>query len=138
MSNYWILKTEPSAYSFDRLERERTAVWDGVKNPLALKHLRAMQPGDEVMIYHTGDEKAVVGTAAVASAAYPDPRAKDLALVVVDLKAGKRLPRPVSLSEVKADPVFRELALVRMPRLSVVPATAAHWSRLLALSAKRG
>jgi predicted RNA-binding protein with PUA-like domain len=137
MSNYWILKTEPSAYSFDRLERERTAVWDGVKNPLALKHLRAMQPGDEVMIYHTGDEKAVVGTAAVASAAYPDPRGTDPALVVVDLKAGKRLPRPVSLSEVKADPVFRDLALVRMPRLSVVPATAAHWSRLLALSAKR-
>jgi len=137
MSNYWILKTEPSAYSFDRLERERTAVWDGVKNPLALKHLRAMQPGDEVMIYHTGEEKAVVGTAAVAGAAYPDPGAKDPALVVVDLKAGKRLPRPVSLSEVKADPVFRDLALVRMPRLSVVPATAAHWSRLLALSAKR-
>jgi len=89
------------------------------------------------MIYHTGDEKAVVGTAAVASAAYPDPKAKDPALVVVDLKAGKRLPRPVPLSEVKADPVFRDLALVRMPRLSVVPTTAAHWSRLLALSAKR-
>jgi len=137
MPNYWILKTEPSAYSFDQLERERTAVWDGVKNPLALKHLRAMQPGDEVMIYHTGDEKAVVGTAAVAGSAYPDPKAKDPALVAVDLRAGKRLPRPVPLSEIKAEPAFRDLALVRMPRLSVVPATAAHWNRLLALSAKR-
>ena len=137
MPNYWILKTEPTAYSFDRLEKERTAVWDGVKNPLALKHLRAMQPGDEVMIYHTGDEKAVVGTAVVVGAAYPDPKAKNPALVVVDLKAGKRLPQPVPLSVIKADPAFKDLALVRMPRLSVVPATAAHWSRLLALSAKR-
>ncbi len=138
MATYWILKTEPAAYSFDRLERERTAVWDGVKNPLALKHLRAMRPGDEVMIYHTGDEKAVVGTAAVASAAYPDPNAKDPALVVVDLKAGKRLPQPVPLSVIKGDPTFKDLALVRMPRLSVVPATAAHWSRLMGLSGKRG
>ena len=112
-------------------------MWDGVKNPLALKHLRAMQPGDEVMIYHTGDEKAVVGTAVVVGAAYPDPKAKNPALVVVDLKAGTRLPQPVLLSVIKADPAFKDLALVRMPRLSVVPATAAHWSRLLALSAKR-
>ncbi|OLC08820.1 MAG: ubiquinol-cytochrome C reductase [Gemmatimonadetes bacterium 13_1_40CM_70_11] len=138
MPSYWILKTEPSAYSFDRLERERSAVWDGVKNPLALKHLRAMQPGDEVMIYHTGDEKAVVGTATVATGSYPDPKAKDPALVVVDLKAGKRLPQPVPLSVIKADPVFKDIALVRMPRLSVVPATAVHWSRLLGLSGGRG
>jgi len=131
---YWILKTEPSAYSFDQLERERTAVWDGVSNPLALKHLREMQPGDEALIYHTGNEKAVVGLARVTSAAYPDPKAKDPKLVVVELKPGKRLQRPVTLAAIKAEPVFQDLALVRMPRLSVVPATAAQWKKLLEMA----
>jgi predicted RNA-binding protein with PUA-like domain len=131
---YWILKTEPSTYSVDDLLRQKTAVWDGVKNPLALKHLRAMQPGDEVLIYHTGDEKAVVGTARVTKPAYPDPKQKDPKLVVVDLRAGDRVPAPVPLSVIKSDPLFKDLALVRMPRLSVVPATAAQWKRLLQLA----
>src|SRR5713101_4641295 len=130
---YWILETEPSAYSFDQLERDRTAVWDGVTNPLALKHLREMQPGDDVLIYHTGDEKAVVGLARVTSAAYPDPKAKDPKLVVVELKPAKRLERPVTLAEIRAEPAFQDLALVRMPRLSVVPATAAQWKKLFAM-----
>jgi predicted RNA-binding protein with PUA-like domain len=134
MSGYWILKTEPSAYSVDDLLRQKTAVWDGVKNPLALKHLRAMQPGDEVLIYHTGDEKAVVGTATVTQAAYPDPKKKDPKLVVVGLRSGARLPAAVPLSVIKADPVFKDLALVRMPRLSVVPASAGQWKRLLQLA----
>lgn len=134
MAAYWILKTEPSAYSFEQLEREGTAVWDGVSNPVALKHLREMQPGDEALIYHTGDEKAVIGLARVSSAAYPDPKAKDPKLVVVQLKSGKRLKRPVTLAEVRAEPAFRDLALVRMPRLSVVPATAAQWKKLLAMA----
>ena len=133
---YWILKTEPSTYSFDQLERDGTAVWDGVTNPLALKHLRAMQPGDEALIYHTGDEKAVVGLARVTSAAYPDPKAKDPRLVVVELKAGRRLKRPVTLAEIKAEPAFQDLALVRMPRLSVVPATAAQWKELLEMAVR--
>jgi predicted RNA-binding protein with PUA-like domain len=132
MSN-WILKTEPSTYSFDDLVKQKTAVWDGVKNPLALKHLRAMQPGDEVLIYHTGDEKAAVGLARVTKAAYSDPRQKDPKLVVVDLKAGGKLPTPVTLATIKADPAFKDLALVRMGRLSVVPATPAQWQRLLRL-----
>lgn len=130
---YWILKTEPSTYSFDDLVKQRAAVWDGVKNPLALKHLRAMQPGDEVVIYHTGDEKAAVGLARVTRSAYPDPKKKDPKLVVVELKAGAKLPAPVTLAAIKSDPAFRELALVRMPRLSVVPATTAQWQRLLRL-----
>ena len=134
MAAYWILKTEPSAYSFEQLEREGTAVWDGVSNPVALKHLREMQPGDEALIYHTGDEKALIGLARVSSAAYPDPKAKDPKLVVVQLKSGKRLKRPVTLAEVRAEPAFRDLALVRMPRLSVVPATAAQWKKLLAMA----
>ena len=129
--NYWILKTEPSTYSFDDLRRDKSAVWDGVKNPLALKNLRSMTRGDELLIYHTGDEKAAIGRARVTKAAYPDPKQKDPKLVVVDLAAGARLPSPVTLAAIRADPAFRDLALVRMPRLSVVPASAAQWKRLL-------
>jgi len=134
--NYWILKTEPSAYSFDQLEREKTAVWDGVKNNLALKNLRRMEPGDQVLIYHTGDERALVGRASVVSAAYADPRKKDPKLVVVDLAVGKRLPKPVPLAAIKADPKLGDLALVRMGRLSVVPASAVQWERLLAMAGR--
>ncbi|HEY6947600.1 MAG TPA: EVE domain-containing protein [Gemmatimonadales bacterium] len=133
MAGHWILKTEPSAYSFARLRSEGRAVWDGVTNPLALKHLREMAVGDDVLIYHTGDEKAAVGLARVARAAYPDPKAGDARLVVVDVEAGRSLPKPVPLAAVKADPAFADLALVRMGRLSVVPVPAAQWKRLLAL-----
>lgn len=134
MPNFWILKTEPSAYSFNDLATAKTAVWDGVKNPVALRHLREMTPGDEVMIYHTGDEKAVVGLARVTKSAYPDPKKKDPMLVVVQLAAGKQLAAPVTLATIKADSTFKEMALVRMPRLSVVPATPAQWRRLLQLA----
>ena len=133
MASYWILKTEPSTYSFTQLEQSKTAVWDGVKNNLALKHIREMAPGDEVLVYHTGDEKAVVGKAVVTTRAYPDPKQKDPKLVVVDLKAAGRLSHPVTLAAIKADRAFRDLALVRMGRLSVVPATPAQWKRLLDL-----
>ncbi len=129
---HWILKTEPSTYSFDRLVGERTARWDGVTNPVALKNIRSMQQGDELMIYHTGDEKAVVGLATVTSAPRPDPKAAKLA--VVDIQAGKPLPRPVTLAEIRKEPVLKDLALVRMPRLSVVPATDAQWRKLLQMS----
>jgi len=131
MPNYWIVKTEPSTYSFDDLARQKTAVWDGVKNNLALKHLRQMKPGDRVLVYHTGDEKAVVGVAEVTRAAYPDPKQKDPKLAVVDLKARERLPRPVPLAEIKGDRAFADLALVRIGRLSVMPAAAEQYQRLL-------
>jgi len=134
MANYWILKTEPSTYSYDDLAREKTARWDGVKNNLALKHIREMAPGDEAMIYHTGDEKAVVGLAKVVSAPYPDPKHKELS--VVDLKADGKLATPVTLATIKADKAFADLALVRMGRLSVVPANPAHWRRLLELGGR--
>lgn len=136
MPNYWILKTEPSTYSFDQLEREKTAVWDGVKNNLALKHIRLMTPGDRVLIYHTGDEKAVVGMAEVVSVPYPDPKKKDPKLAVIDLKAAGRLPQPVPLAVIKADKAFVDLALVKMGRLSVVPATPVQWKRLLELGGR--
>ena len=133
MPNYWILKTEPTTYGYADLERARTAVWDGVTNNLALKHLRAMRRGDEVLIYHTGDEKAVVGVAAVVSEPYPDPKKQDLKLAVVDLEAKRRLARPVSLAEIKADKAFADLALVRMGRLSVMPVAPAQYRKLLKL-----
>jgi predicted RNA-binding protein with PUA-like domain len=136
MMAYWILKTEPTSYNYDQLEREKRTMWDGVKNPVALKHIRSMKKGDQVLIYHTGKEKAVVGQAQVVSAPYPDPGAKDPKLVVVDIKAAGRVKRPVTLAEIKAERAFAELALVRQGRLSVVPATAAQWKRLLAMSTK--
>jgi predicted RNA-binding protein with PUA-like domain len=131
---YWILKTEPTTYSFERLLKDRRTVWDGVSNPLALKHLGEMAVGDQVLIYHTGDEKAAVGLARVVRAAYADPKANDPKLVVVDLEAGHPLPKPVTLAAVKADPAFADLALVRMGRLSVVPVKPEQWKRLLAMA----
>jgi predicted RNA-binding protein with PUA-like domain len=135
--SYWIVKTEPSTYSYDDLARQKTAVWDGVKNNLALKYLRQMQPGDRVLVYHTGDEKAVVGVAQAVSTAYPDPKQKDPKLAVVDLKAESRLPRPVSLAEIKKDRAFADLGLVRMGRLSVMPASPDQFNRLLKLGGQK-
>ena len=134
MSNYWLVKTEPSTYSYDDLEREHTAVWDGVKNPVALRNLRAMHPADQVLVYHTGDEKAVIGWATVVSAPYVDPKKKDPRLFVIDLKAHRRLPRPVTLAQIKADRTLSELPIVRQGRLSVSPVTAPQWSKLLQLA----
>ena len=120
----WLLKTEPGTYSYADLEREGRAVWDGVTNPVALRNLRAMKAGDRAFVYHTGDERAVVGRAVVVKAAYPDPRAKDERLVVVELVPGGRLARPVTLDAIKKLAVFAESPLVRQGRLSVVPLTA--------------
>lgn len=135
MANYWLVKTEPSTYSYDDLEREHTAVWDGVKNPVALRNLRAMHPGDQVLVYHTGDVKAVIGWATVVSAPYADPKKKDPKLIVIDLRAHRRLPLPVTLAQIKADKTLSELPIVRQGRLSVSPVTAPQWSRLLKLAA---
>ena len=137
MPGYWILKTDADTYDFDQLARERRTVWDGVSNALALKHIRSMAKGDQVLIYHSGDEKALVGLARVASAPYPDPKAGDPKLTVVDIEAGERLRSPVTLAAVKADPVFADLGLVRMSRLSVIPVPPAQWKRLLDLGSTR-
>ncbi len=137
MTNHWLLKTEPSTYSFDRLVAEGSAIWDGVRNNLALKYLREMKHGDRVLVYHSGAEKAVVGQARVSRAAYPDPTRDDPKLVVVDLAPGPRLARPVPLAAIKQDPQLAELPLVRMSRLSVMPVAPEHWKRLLELAAPR-
>jgi predicted RNA-binding protein with PUA-like domain len=122
----WLLKTEPGTYSYADLEREGRAVWDGVSNPVALRNLRAMKAGEGAFVYHTGDERAVVGRATVVKAAYPDPRAGSERLVVVDLEPAGRLARPVTLDAIKKLPLFADSPLVRQGRLSVVPLTAAQ------------
>jgi predicted RNA-binding protein with PUA-like domain len=126
----WLLKTEPSTYSFADLERASRDVWDGVKNPVALKNLAAMKRGERVVVYHTGAEKAAIGVAEVVREAYPDPKAKDPRLLVVELLAKRRLVRPVSLAEMKASPVFKDSPLLRQGRLSVVKLTPAQWQAL--------
>ena len=128
---FWILKTDADTYPFDQLERERRTVWDGVTNALALKHIRSMAPGDAVLVYHSNVGKELVGLARIVSPPYPDPKRKDPKLVVVDLEAERRLPRPVSLAAVKADPAFSDLGLVRLSRLSVIPVPPEQWKRLL-------
>jgi predicted RNA-binding protein with PUA-like domain len=128
----WLLKTEPSDYGYGDLERAGKAVWDGVKNAVALKHLRSIRKGDEVLVYHTGDEKALVALARATSDARADPQ--DPKLAVFDLEPRRRLPRPVTLAEIKADPAFAAWELVRLPRLSVMPVPDALYRRLLALA----
>ncbi len=131
MSHFWLVKTEPSEYSFDDLERERKTVWSGVTNNLALIHLRSMKKGDRVVVYHTGNEKAIVGIARVASAPYPDPEKNDPRFVVVDLVPEKRLSNPITLDRIKADKRFADFPLVRISRLSVMPVTKEQWNLLL-------
>jgi predicted RNA-binding protein with PUA-like domain len=131
--NHWLLKTEPGTYSFAQMMREGTARWDGVASPAALIHLRAMRRGDSALIYHSGAEKAVVGLARVAGAPYPDPALDDPRRVVVDLEAVGPLGKPIPLSEIKPDPRFRNLGLVRISRLSVMPVSDPEWRALLSL-----
>jgi predicted RNA-binding protein with PUA-like domain len=125
MDQDYLLKTEPSEYSFADLQRDKVTVWDGVSNPVALKNLRAMEPGARLVIYETGDHKSAVGTASVVSVDAADPRNP-----AVKIKAGKALARPVSLAEVKANKLFADSPLVRQGRLSVVPLTAAQYKAL--------
>jgi len=129
----WLLKTEPGDYNYDALEKAGRARWDGVRNPAAIRNLAAMKLGERVFVYHTGDEKAVVGTAEVVRSAYPDPKYPEGKLLVVDIEARGRLARPVTLAEIKALAEFRDSPLVRQGRLSVVPLTATQWKALEAL-----
>ena len=130
----WLVKEEPEHYGFDQLVREGKTVWAGVKNPLAQKHLRSIKRGDRIFYYHTGKEKAVVATAKAASDAYPDPKDRSGKLSVVDVVPDKKLARPVTLAEIKADKAFAAFPLVRMSRLSVMPVTDAEWARIETMS----
>jgi predicted RNA-binding protein with PUA-like domain len=132
--NHWILKTDADVYPFEQLERDRKAVWDGVRNAVALKHISSMAPNDGLLIYHSGQGKELVGLAHVTSSPYPDPKQNDPKLFVVDIEADKRLPETVSLAAIKADPFFADLPLVRMPRLSVIPVPGPQWKKLLSMA----
>ncbi|HEV7220611.1 MAG: EVE domain-containing protein [Terriglobales bacterium] len=122
----YLLKTEPSTYSFADLQRDKATVWDGVTNPVALKNLRQMKPGDRLVIYHTGDEKSAVGTASVVSVEASDPKNPQ-----VRIKVGDVIGKPVSLTEMKSRKLFADSPLVRQGRLSVVPLTKEQWKFLV-------
>ena len=126
----WLMKEEPSNYSFDDLVRDGRTAWTGVKNPLAQKHLQSIRKGDRIFFYHTGSEKAVVGIARAAGAPYPDPADASGRLHAVDVTPVRRLQTPVTLTAVKADTAFASFPLVRMPRLSVMPVTDEQWDRI--------
>jgi len=125
MPNAYLLKTEPSEYSFADLRKDKKTVWDGVHNPVALRNLAAMKPGDKLVIYETGDNKSAVGTASVVSVKDPNPKNPQ-----IEIAAGKPIAKPVSLAEIKADKLFSTSPLVRMGRLSVVPLTPEQYKSL--------
>ena len=137
MAAKWLFKSDPEHYSYFDLERDGKAVWDGIANNMALKNLRSIRRGDQVMVYHTGDERAAVGLAEAVSDPYPDPKQKDPRLVVIDLQAKGRLARPVSLDEVKKTAALKKFDLMRLPRLSVMPVSDAQWDTLLAMAGKK-
>ncbi|HVF11303.1 MAG TPA: EVE domain-containing protein [Abditibacteriaceae bacterium] len=130
----WLLKTEPAVYSYADLERDGTTMWDGVTQPHALQNLRKMEAGDTALIYHTGDERAAVGVADVVRGYYVNPEQDDPRLAVCDVRAQKRLPRPVTLGEIKAHAQLKNWDLVRLARLSVVPVNEEQWRILQALA----
>ena len=130
----WLFKEEPTNYSFDAFAKDKKTVWSGVRNPLAQKHLHAVRKGDRIFYYHTGKQKAVVAIAKALSDAYADPGDKTGKLFVVDVAPEKKLTRPVTLAEIKADAAFASFPLVRMSRLSVMPVTDAEWARIEKLS----
>jgi predicted RNA-binding protein with PUA-like domain len=130
----FLVKTEPSTYSFADLVRDRRTVWDGVSNPVAVRNLGTIRKGDTIVVYHTGAEKQAVGLAVAASGAYADPKLNDPKRLVFELEARKPLPQPVTLAQVKADAVLEDSDLARLPRLSVMPLSAAQFQRLLKLA----
>ena len=126
----WLFKEEPTHYGFDALVRDKRTVWSGVRNPLAQKHLRSVKKGDRIFYYHTGDEKAIVGICKALGDAYADPNDASGKASVVDVAPVKKLARPVTLAEIKADPAFKDFPLVRISRLSVMPVSDAEWSTI--------
>ena len=126
----WLFKEEPSHYSYDDFVNDGKTQWSGVKNPVAQKHLRSVKKGDRVFYYHTGDEKAIVGIAKAIGDAYTDPKDASGKAAVVDVAPVKKLKRPVTLKEIKADPSFKTFPLVRISRLSVMPVADAEWARI--------
>ncbi|MFL5252241.1 MAG: EVE domain-containing protein [Rhodopila sp.] len=130
MVNYWLVKSEPDAFSWDQQVANGIDPWTGVRNHMAKNYLKAMQKGDLAFFYHSNIGKQIVGVVKVAREAYPDPTAEKGDWVCVDMQAVRPMPKPVSLEDIKADSGFADLALVRMSRLSVMPVSKAHWDKL--------
>lgn len=131
----WLFKEEPTNYAYDAFVGDKGTTWSGVKNPVAQRHLHAVKKGDRIFYYHTGDERAIVGVAKASGNAYPDPKDASGKLAVVDIVPVRKLKRPVTLKEIKADAFFAGFALVRISRLSVMPVTDGEWDRIERLSA---
>ena len=131
MVNYWLVKQEPSIYNYTALEKEKKTVWDGVHSNLALKYLNSMKKGDQAIFYHTGDEKQAVGIIAITSHPYPNPQENDRRYVVVDVKPIKQLKKPVTLEEMKKEPLFKNWDLLRISRLSVMPVPKNIWDVII-------
>lgn len=134
---YWLLKTEPDCYGWDDLLRDRKTSWDGVTNALALKHIRSMKKGDLALIYHTANQRSIVGIAQIASDPYPDAKSNDQRIVTIDVVPKSALNRPVTLDQIKADPAFAGWDLLRLGRQSVVPVPAAIWKRIEKLAGEK-
>ena len=130
----WLFKEEPTHYSYDAFAKDKRAVWSGVRNPVAQRHLHAVKKGDRVFYYHTGDEKSVVGIAKAAGNAYPDPDDASGKAAVVEITPVRKLKRPVTLKEIKADTRFKDFPLVRISRLSVMPVSDIEWDRIETMS----
>lgn len=128
---YWLVKSEPSTYSWEQFEKDGQTFWDGVRNYAARNHLKAMKKGDQVLFYHSNEGLQIVGIAKVSKEAYQDPTTDEEAWVVVDLKPYKRLKKPVSLADIKADKRLADMALVRLGRLSVQPVTEKEWKIIM-------
>ncbi len=131
---HWLLKSEPSSYSWDQLVKEKRTAWTGVRNFQAAANLKAMKAGDRCFFYHSGEGKEIVGIAEVVKAAYPDPTDKEGKAVAVDVKAVEPVKQPVTLAAIKADAKFKEFKLVRQSRLSVVPVSDDHWKLIVKMS----
>ena len=129
--NYWLVKQEPSTYSFDDFQREKKTDWTGVRNYQARNFLRDMRKGDEVLFYHSGDEKSVVGSCTVSKTAFPDPTSDDEAWIAVELKAGKKLNKPVPLSAIKTEQTLKDILLVRNGRISVMSLAKPEFDRIV-------
>jgi len=131
---YWLVKSEPFKYSWEQFVKDKETHWDGVRNYAARLHLRAMKKGDEVLFYHSNEGMEIVGIAKVAKESYPDPTIKEGNWLVIDLKPSKKLKNPVTLAQVKADQRLKDMALVRLGRLSVQPVTEKEWEVVMEMA----
>lgn len=134
---YWLVKSEPFKYSWDQFVKDGRTVWDGVRNYAARNNLKAMKKGDEVFYYHSNEGLEIVGIAKVAKEAYQDPTTDDKAWVVVELKPVKKLKSPVSLQQIKAEKRLKDIALLRLSRLSVQPVTSEEWKAVMKMADKK-